>query len=65
MKGNQNDLRNQGFSFGNLEMQQTKIWVLMNLIRRYIALNTERSLATAICKSAYYIAFEIGEGEDK
>ena len=52
MKGNQNDVRSQGFSFGNLEMQNTKSWVLMNLRQRYIVLKTERSLATAICKSA-------------
>ena len=59
MKGNQNDVRSQGFSFGNLEMQHTKSWVLMNLRRRYIVTNTERSLATAICKLAPRIAFDI------
>ena len=31
----------------------------MNLRRRYIVINTERSLATTICKSASHIAFEI------
>ena len=31
----------------------------MKLRRHYIVLNTERSLATAICKSAPHIAFEI------
>ena len=34
-------------------------WVWTNLRRRYIVMNTERSLATAICKSAPHIAFEI------
>ena len=64
MKGNQNDTRNQGFSFGDLEMQHTKSWVLMNLRRRYIVIDTERSLVTAICKSAPYIAFEISRDQD-
>ena len=31
----------------------------MTLRRDYIVLNTEKSLATAICKSAPHIAFEI------
>ena len=31
----------------------------MNLRRRYIVINTERSLAIAICKSAPHMAFEI------
>ena len=31
----------------------------MNLRRRYIVMDTEKSLATAICKSAPHIAFEI------
>ena len=31
----------------------------MNLRRYYIVINTEKSLATAICKSAPHIAFEI------
>ena len=32
---------------------------MMNLRRRYIVINTERSLATAICKSDPHITFEI------
>ena len=35
----------------------------MKLRRHYIGLDTERSFATAICKSAPHIAFEIWRDE--
>ena len=61
---NQNDLRNQEFLFGNLEMQHTTELGVDELRQLNININTGRGVATAICKSAPHIAFKIWRDQD-